>query len=111
MPLNKGKHIIAEIEGTRCTVVETGLTDSRAAFLKELLVHNNFEVKSEAELSKEGTPAGTTVLGVTDLEFNPVVKVYERKLFRKDGKIVSPAYWNQWEGMDDEVPYFELQHK
>ncbi len=111
MPLNKGKHVIAEIEGTRCTVVETGLTEARAAFLKDLLENNHFEVKTEPENSKEGAPTGTLILGVTDLEFNPVVKVYERKLFRNDGKVVSPAWWNQWEVQDDEIPYIEIIHQ
>lgn len=52
MPLNKIKHAIAEIDGVRCSVVETGATEERAAFLKELLDHNNFFVKVAEEKKK-----------------------------------------------------------
>jgi hypothetical protein len=103
-----GKHNIAEIEGTRCTVVETGATEARAAFLKELLEFNRYEVKAEQEKSKEGAPLGTCILGVTDLLFNPVIAVYQRILFRKDGKTVTPRYWDQNPDQDD-IPYWMVQ--
>jgi hypothetical protein len=105
MPLNKGKHNVIEIEGVRCTVVETSLTESRALFLKDLLVLNHFDVKMEAEKGKDGTPLGTYILGVTDLLFNPVIAVYGHKLLRKDGHSVNPAYWNQWRE-DADIPYW-----
>lgn len=108
MPL-KGKHLIAEIEGIRCTVVETGLNESRVIFLKDLLIHNNFEVKTEAEKTKEGTLTGTFILGVTDLEFNPVVRLYQKKLFRHDGKVVTPSYWNSGSTENDDLPYYEVK--
>jgi hypothetical protein len=108
MPLNKGKHVIAEIEGVRCTVVETGLTEPRAKFLKELLENNKYEVKMEKEKGKDGNPLETFVLGVTDILFNAVVIVYMQKLKTRDGLIVTPAYWNQWNEPVD-VPYWHLQ--
>ena len=52
MVLNKGKHVVAEIEGVRSTVVETGLNESRSLFLKELLQQNGYEVKMEKERPK-----------------------------------------------------------
>ena len=55
MPLNKIKHTISEIDGVRCSVVETGASQERVAFLKALLEHNKFEVKV-AEEKKEGEP-------------------------------------------------------
>ena len=110
MPLNKGKHTVAEIEGVRCTVVETGLTPSRAGFLKDLLEHNGLEVKMEKEKAKDGTPLETLILGVTDILFNPVIKVYQHKLFRKDGHEVTPAYWNQWPE-DPDLPYWQVKHR
>jgi hypothetical protein len=109
MALNKGKHIVAEVEGERCTVIETGLSESRAAFLKELLIHNGFAVKSEKEKAKDGSTLETSLLGVTDLLFNPVIKVYQHALLRKDGKEVTPAYWNQWPE-DPDLPYWEVIH-
>jgi hypothetical protein len=105
MPLNKGKHTIAEIEGTRCSVVESGLQESRALFLKEILEYNGLTVKWEKEKAKDGTPLETYILGVTDLLFNPVIRVYQQKLRRKDGHIVNPAYWNQWKS-DPDIPYY-----
>jgi hypothetical protein len=91
--LNKGKHIVAEIEGIRCTVVESGLAAERAEFLKNLLEFNHFEVKIAGEVNPEGTELFT--VGVTDIIFNPVISVYKRSLKTQDGQIVSPAYWNQ----------------
>jgi hypothetical protein len=104
----KGKHNIAEIEGLRCSVVETGATEERAAFLAELLAFNSYEVKTEKEKAKDGSPLDTLVIGVTDLLFNPVIAVYEKKLRRKDGKTVSPDYWHQKPGQD-ELPYWQVQ--
>ncbi len=95
MSLTNAKHIIAEIDGTRCTVVETGAGAERAAFLKELLQANKFDVKVSEEASEQpGGPAKFTV-AVTDLTFNPVFAVYERSLRTKDGQFVSPDIWNQ----------------
>jgi hypothetical protein len=107
MGLNKGKHTIAEIEGIRCTVVETGLAESRALFLKGLLEFNHFGVKMEKEKAKDGTPLETYVLGVTDLLFNPVISVYGHRILRPDGREATPAYWNQWP-VDTDVPYWQV---
>ncbi|MCK9220167.1 MAG: hypothetical protein PHF97_05190 [Bacteroidales bacterium] len=108
MSLTQGKHNITEIEGVRCSVVETGIQRDRADFLKELLTFNGYEVKMEAEKAKDGNLLNSFIIGVTDIIFNPVIVVYEKKLFRKDGKIVSPAYWNQWPDQT-ELPYWQVQ--
>ena len=105
MALNKGKHIIQEIQGIRCSIVEAGLTDERARFLEAILQHNGYEVKSEKEKAKDGTALETLVLGVTDILFNPTIRVYAHKLLRKDGQEVTPAYWNQWDA-DADLPYW-----
>jgi hypothetical protein len=105
MALNKGKHNVIEIEGVRCSVVETGLVESRALFLKELLENNGYEVKMEKEKTKDGAELDTLVLGVTDILFNPVIRVYAQKLMRKDGHIVTQAYWNQWP-VNPDLPYW-----
>ncbi|MFH0865980.1 MAG: hypothetical protein V1904_07280 [Bacteroidota bacterium] len=93
MALNKAKHIISEIQGVRCTVVETGLNEERLSFLKSLLEHNKLEVKV-AEEKKENAPV-TYTIGVTDILFNPVLAIYERSLKSLDGYKVTPAFWNQ----------------
>jgi len=105
MALNKGKHSIIEIGGVRCSLVETGLTESRALFLKELLQDNGYEVKMEKEKAKDGLELDTHVLGVTDILFNPVIKVYAQKLLRPDSHIVTQAYWNQWP-VNPDLPYW-----
>jgi hypothetical protein len=104
----KGKHNVAEVEGIRCTIVETGANEGRMTFLRDLLVHNGYTVKAEKEKAKDGKPLETFVVGVTDLVFNPVIRLYQKKLFRKEGLVVNPAYWNQWPGQWD-IPYYEVQ--
>lgn len=94
MGLNKGKHVVAEINGVRCTVVETGLSQERMNFLKDLLEFNKFTVQFAAEKVAEGTPV-TYILGVTDIIFNPVIAVYERKLKTPDGFHITADFWNQ----------------
>jgi hypothetical protein len=101
----KGKHVIAEIGGIRCTVVESGIREQRADFLTDLLTFNGYDVRVEEEKAKDGTPAGTLILGVTDILFNPPIALFQRKLFRRDGKTVSQVYWNQWPGNPD-IPYW-----
>jgi hypothetical protein len=105
MALNKGKHSVIEIEGVRCSLVETGLTESRTLFLKELLQENGYEVKMEKEKTKDGAELETHLLGVTDILFNPVIRVYGHKLRRQDGPIVTQAYWNQWL-VNTDLPYW-----
>jgi hypothetical protein len=95
MPLTNAKHIIAEIEDTRCTIVETGATIDRAAFLKDLLEFNNYEVRETQEPSANPGEEPKYTIGVTDLVFNPVFSVYECLLKTREGGYVTPGYWNQ----------------
>ncbi len=104
----KGKHTVTEIEGVRCSIVETGASEARVKFLKEILEFNACEVKTEKEKAKDGTPLATSVIGVTDIRFNAIIKLYERKLLRKDGHILNPAYWNQWPDQDWDIPYYQV---
>ncbi len=91
----KAKHIVEEINGQRCTVVEKGVDKKRVDFLKELLQHNHFEVVVEEVALTEESPTQLFNIGVTDLVFNPVIAVYEMSLKTPKGEPVSPAYWNQ----------------
>jgi hypothetical protein len=95
MAINNAKHIVNEIEGTRCTIVETGVSLERAAFLRDLLEYNNLEVMEmmEAPAEEGGEPLYT--IGVTDLMFNPVFAIYERQLKTREGVAVTPGYWKQ----------------
>jgi hypothetical protein len=105
MALNKGKHIIAEIEGARCTVVESGISEERAVFLKDLLTFNGYDVKMETQKIEPPVEPATYILGVTDIVFNPVIVVYQKKLKTMEGKTVTPAYWNQWSSPAN-IPYW-----
>ena len=93
MSLNNAKHIVAEIEGVRCTIVESRITLERAAFLTSLLQENNLEVMEMViPPSSDGEETSYTI-GVTDLVFNPVFAVYERRLRTPEGEVVTPRYW------------------
>lgn len=95
MAINNAKHIIGEIDSIRCTIIETGISLERAAFLRDLLEFNNLEVK-ELQVPSE-TPGSELLytIGVTDLIFNPVFAIYERLLKTRDGAAVTPGYWKQ----------------
>ena len=95
MAINNAKHIVNEIDGIRCTIVETGATLDRVAFLRELLEYNNMEVKEMVEPSETPGEEPKYTIGVTDLVFNPVFAIYECKLKIRDGKYVTPGYWKQ----------------
>ncbi|HQY51446.1 MAG TPA: hypothetical protein PLD63_03670 [Ignavibacteria bacterium] len=95
MALDKGKHNVKEIDGVRCTVIETGVSDERMTFLKNLLELNGLTVKTESEPKKVESDPDTFIIGVTDIVFNPVIAVYQRKLRTHEGKIVTAPYWKQ----------------
>jgi hypothetical protein len=89
MVLTKGKHIVEEIDGIRCSIVEKGATRERVSFIKELLGHNGFEVKIVQADDQ------TFTVGVTDIIFNIIIAVYNQSLRMAGNQIVSPAYWRQ----------------
>ena len=95
MAINNAKHIVSEIDGVRCTIIETGISIERVAFLRELLEFNNLDVKEMIEISETPGSEPKFTLGVTDLVYNPVFAVYECTLKIRDGKYVTPAYWKQ----------------
>jgi hypothetical protein len=95
MALNNAKHIIGEIDGIRCTIIETGANLERAAFLSDLLRFNNFETKELKESQENAAAEDRYTIGVTDLAFNPVFAIYERQLKNREGTFVTPGYWKQ----------------
>lgn len=95
MSINNAKHIVGEIEGERCTIIETGATIERAAFLRQLLEYNNYEVKEQLTPATEADKDNTYTIGVTDIIFNPVFAIYERRLKTPEGDFVTPGYWRQ----------------
>ena len=95
MAINNAKHIIGEIDGIRCTIVETGASLERAAFLTDLLGFNDLEIKEIQEPAVIQGEEPKYTIGVTDLYFNPVFAIYERQLKTREGSIVSRGYWLQ----------------
>lgn len=102
--INQGKHTVEEIGGVRCTIVETGASEERVKFLKDLLEFNKYEVKvaqdKQTPNSELQTPNLYTI-GVTDLIFFPTVAIYERSLRTRQGHHVTPAYWKQYTDICD----------
>jgi hypothetical protein len=96
--LTNAKHNTGDIDGVRCSIVESGITKERADFLEELLRFNGREVKVQHDAPAEGSTETRYTIGVTDILFNPVIQVYELLLKRPDGQKVSPAYWRQEKG-------------
>lgn len=129
MAINKN-HEFEELDGVKCGIVEKNVSANRAAFLKQLLEVNRYEVKvvAAAPPKKAAAPAapvaeGTDAVpapvaeppapelftvGVTDYTFNPVNAIFGRMLKTADGHIVTLAYWNQQDAVSrDDVPYYE----
>ena len=108
MALDSGKHTEKVISEIRCKVIEKEASKERLDFLKDLLEFNGFEVVFEEEKKKVEEDPTTYIIGVTDITFNPVLAVYKFLLKTKDGRKVSPAYYNQIS--DDTRPeYYELK--
>lgn len=124
MAINKN-HEFEELDGVKCGIVEKNVSRARAAFLKDLLEVNRFEVKViPSPAAKAAAPAAgiesenvaspelisapeTFTVGVTDYTFNPINAIFGRLLKTRDGKVVTLAYWQQQEEQShDEIPYF-----
>ncbi len=120
-------HLLEELDGVRCIIVEKNLTPERVAFLKPLLEYNTLKVVVvPSPPAKTAAPAApvpevgeaviepviqspeTYTMGVTNMLFNPVNAVFGRLLRTPDGHVVTPAYWHQEETIShDEIPYYE----
>ncbi|MBI3502524.1 MAG: hypothetical protein HY063_12100 [Bacteroidetes bacterium] len=138
--LSKEGHIVEELNGVRCSIVEKNVSPERVEFLKNLLEHNGYTVmvaqtppppvkpppKPPAPvIGPDGLavavapppppppppPAPNTfTVGVTNISFHPMLAVYERSLFTSEGKIVSIAYWNQEPEKEEEL-YWQRRKK
>jgi len=136
--LNKEGHIIEEINGTRCSIVEKNVSPERVEFLKKLLEHNGYKVLVAQTPPPPVKPApkppppvigpdgqavaaapppppqppapNTFTVGVTNISFHTMLAVYERSLLTLEGKPVSIAYWNQEPEKAEEL-YWERRMK
>lgn len=105
----EGKHTFGNIDDTRVSFVEKKIDADRKDFLQKILEDNGFEVIIQEEKRKTEDAPQLYTVAVTDITFNPVVWVYERRLRTPDGRKVTPDYWNQntdktppqyWQGKD-----------
>jgi len=105
-----GKNVFGKLNKTDENIisfVEKKIPKERMEFLKIILEHNDFEViVQEIPPKKEDGPTLYNV-AVTDLVFNPTTYVYQRRLKTLDGRIVTPAFWNQ--ETDDTEPQYYLR--
>jgi hypothetical protein len=122
MAINKN-HEFEELDGVKCGIVEKNVPEQRVQFLKTLLQANGYTVivvpsapakaapkpADDSTATTEPTAAlpATFTIGVTDYTFNTTNAIFGRLLKTNNGSIVTLAYWNQQQAMnDDEVPYF-----
>jgi hypothetical protein len=138
MAINKN-HEFEDLNGVKCAIVEKNASQGRVDFLRSLLEFNKYTVIVVASPPPKGaapaaataattaatatgtaaaadaTPApppapATFTIGVTDVTFNAINAVFGRSLKTRDGRIVTPAYWQQKESVShDEVPYFKYR--
>lgn len=125
MAINKN-HEFEELDGIKCAIVERNVSQERALFLKDILIHNGYTVvlvpspppkaakpakptTDEPVVAAEAAPPApeTFTMGVTDLTFNPINAVFGRKLKTRAGNIVTLAYWEQRDTVSrDDIPYY-----
>lgn len=125
--LAKEGHVVEEINGIRCAIVEKNVSPDRTEFLKKLLEHNGYSVMiaqtppppakpaPKPAIGPDGLPLPvpappplppvptTFTVGVTNISFHAMLLIYERSLFTVDGKICSIAYWNQEPEKEEEL--------
>ena len=124
MAINKN-HETEELAGVKCAIVEKGITQERADFLKELLEWNKYTVMVVPSTPPKATPTpaptaegakpvivpeppATFTVGVTDVTFNSINAIFGRLLKTKENRIVTLAYWQQKEAVaQDDIPYYE----
>lgn len=124
MGLNQN-HIVEELGGVRCAIVEKNIKLDRVNFLTSLLSGNGFTVvcvvaeapKAKAKVVAPPTDEASSqeaasnvvaepitepnpadlmyTLGVTDVKFNPINAIYGRILTSENGNFVTPDYWHQ----------------
>jgi hypothetical protein len=131
--LSKEGHIVEELNGVRCSIVEKNVSPERVEFLKKLLEYNGCIVNVAQTPAPAAKPApkpaapavgpdglpievaplppppvapNTFTVGVTNISFHPMLAVYERSLYTEAGKPVTIAYWNQEHEILDQL-YWE----
>ena len=87
-------HIVEELNGTRCSIVEKKVSAERAGFLKAILEASGQDVMTTT------AEDGSVTVGVTNVVFNAMYALYARSLRTPNGKLVIPSYWYQKQQTD-----------
>lgn len=93
--LENGKFMVKPLEEVRCVILEKGVSKERVDFVKGILEFNGLTVKFQEDKKKKEEDPTTYSYGVTDVTFSPILAVYKRLLKTKDGRKITPAYYNQ----------------
>jgi len=80
-------HTVDELNGIRCSIIEKGISQARAAFIKSILEASNQKVIEVTDAE------GRHIIGVTDITFNCLYALYGRRLKTTDGRLVTPSIW------------------
>ena len=97
--LIKGKHIVEEINGTRCSVIDKTATLQMAGYAKKMLEPNGYTVLIEEnpknpKAAEDALP--TYKVGVTDIAFVLPVMLHIRKLIVPGtSKLLTQEMWRQ----------------
>lgn len=120
MAINKN-HLFEELDGIKCSIVETLVPKHRVEFLKTLLEFNGYTVivipspppkvvlppKPGEDPTAEPEIESFTI-GVTHLSFNATNAIFGRLLRTQLGNVVTQLYWLQKEEQShDDIPYYE----
>ncbi len=105
------KHSFGKIGDTRVSFVEKGVSKERMEFLKNLLEFNGFEVIIDEQAPKNEEEETKYTVAVTDMLFNPVIYIYDRRLKTPDGHYVTHDYWEQRSGFNFKPQYWENMYR
>ena len=105
------KHSFGKIGDKRVSFVEKGVSKERMEFLKGLLEFNGFEVIVDEQAPKTEEDEVTYTVAVTDMLFNPVIYIYDRRLKTPDGHYVTHDYWEHPEKHNYKPQYWENMYR
>jgi len=80
-------HIVEELDGQRCSIIEKGVSSERAEYIKAILTSSKQTVVDVKD------SAGKHTVGVTDITFNCLHALYGRRLKLTNGHLVTPSIW------------------
>lgn len=80
-------HTVEELDGQRCSIIEKGISEERAGYIKAILEASRLKIVDVKDAE------GKITIGVTDITFNCLHAIYSRRLKTPNGHLVTPALW------------------